>query len=154
VEVQCYVAEISNGKAGCLPVKDSTLVRQLGDHIQSVGFVPEFVIDATDVLPIPEACEPLLSCCAAIAGDEYVWQRESCYDQVDHIDQVNAATAEHCSNTLALHHMNLSPSSDFSCASTVGEDAGVSAGENAGAEAPSRQHALCCYRTCGFHHVN
>jgi hypothetical protein len=141
-QVECYVAEASQGKPSCLPAAEPMLLPLLRDYISSCGFGLEFVIDAVDDVPLPAACEAMLECCAGVESPS--GKGDACYDMVDAFSPASA-TASTCQP--ARYPVTQGAQK---CAALTGEAGSTIEADDAGATAVSSKYALCCYQTCGF----
>jgi hypothetical protein len=133
-QVHCYLADVGpSGRPSCLAPDDPAVLPRVSQLISSCGFAVEFVIGAADDVPVPDACTPLVDCCASFSQSDFS-RRMVC--------QMNSpaqATVTFCAAAMD----NLHAFGDC-------KDAGIPDASPADASAGSA-HALCCYRTCGSH---
>jgi len=137
------VAEAVDGEPDCLAPDDPTVVEKISVFNFSLAFTTQFVIDAAESLPIPDACGDLIDCCAAIAED---YRRFQCETLVK--DPVRAATR--CPSVFSSYAPHCP---DIGGGGAGGSGGAGTEGGSAGSSGSLTTHAYCCYRACGYTHL-
>jgi hypothetical protein len=145
-QTSCYPEAIGpSGRPECLPPNDPVLYSRLLNAIFSCGFLIEFVIDASNHVPLPEACEPLVECCFSIAPENF--RRQECETWLHSPAPINA---RYCASMLNYEIAGVQACSNGTTLDSGMPDARPEASTTDGQRPP--KHALCCYRTCGSSH--
>jgi hypothetical protein len=138
--VQCYVAELKDGRPDCLPDSDPSVVGRLSDYIFSSGFGAEFVIESAPDVSLPGSCEGAIACCDQQTDRSH---QLACFDELD--DTGFGSPGESCPDFGTRQTRLRNDETWGKLCPMLTSDAGE---EDAGAAVPA-QHGLCCYLACG-----